>query len=98
LWQSAVHPRVSNETPNIDALTIVAASVRFNTLAIFVTPFLSFAIVFNVRTSVAVHRITFLGPLAIPEFFIGDLRIPIDALEGEALASITGGSFDALTR
>jgi hypothetical protein len=32
-------------------MTLVAPSERFNALAILVTPFLSFAIVFSVRTS-----------------------------------------------
>jgi hypothetical protein len=59
LRQSAVHPRVSNDTFNIDALTFVAPTVRFNALEILFTPALDFAIVFNVRTSVAVHEINF---------------------------------------
>jgi hypothetical protein len=42
---------VLNDTPNIDALAIVAATVRFNALDILFTPALDFAIVFNVRTS-----------------------------------------------
>jgi hypothetical protein len=54
-----IQPRVSNDTFNIDALTFVAATVRFNALEILFTPALDFAIVFNVRTSVAVHGITF---------------------------------------
>jgi len=51
LRQSAVHPRVSNDRFNIDALTFVAATVRFNALEILFAPALDFAIVFNVRTS-----------------------------------------------
>jgi hypothetical protein len=46
-----IQPRVSNDTRNRDALAIVAAFVRFNTLEILFTPALDFAIVFNVRTS-----------------------------------------------
>ena len=41
--------RDSNETPNCDAFIFVTATVLFNALAIFLAPFLSFAIVFNVR-------------------------------------------------
>jgi hypothetical protein len=56
-----IQPRVSNDTPSFDALTIVAPIVRFNALAIFATPFLSFAIDLNVRTSSFDHarRTTF---------------------------------------
>jgi hypothetical protein len=46
-----LQPRVSNDTRNRDALTIVAATVRFNALDILFAPALDFAIVFNVRTS-----------------------------------------------
>src|SRR5258708_20824349 len=46
-----IQPRVSNDTRNRDALAIVAAFVRFNTLEMLFTPALDFAIVFNVRTS-----------------------------------------------
>jgi hypothetical protein len=45
------HPRVSNDTFNVDALTFVAATVRFNALDILFAPAWDFAIVFNVRTS-----------------------------------------------
>jgi hypothetical protein len=64
-----LQPRVSNETRNRDALTIVAAIVRFNALEILLTPALDFAIVFNVRMSVAVHArlITFLA-ISVPFF------------------------------
>jgi len=51
----SVQPRVSNDTPNIDALAIVAAAVRFNVLDILFTPAFDFAIVFNVRTSSRDH-------------------------------------------
>jgi hypothetical protein len=69
LRQSAVHPRVSNDTPSIDALTIVAAIVRFNALEILFTPALDFAIVCNVRTSsfVQARLITFLA-ISVPFF------------------------------
>jgi hypothetical protein len=61
-----IHPRVSNDPFNIDALTIVAAIARFNALDILFAPALDFAIVFNARTSVAVHgRLTTLCFLAI---------------------------------
>ncbi len=40
----SVQPRVSNDTPNIDALAIVAAAVRFNVLDILFTPAFDFAI------------------------------------------------------
>jgi hypothetical protein len=46
-----LQPRVSNDTPSFDALTIVAPIVRFNALDILFAPDLDFAIVFNVRTS-----------------------------------------------
>jgi hypothetical protein len=60
-----IQPRVSNDTPSFDALTIVAPLVRFNALDILFAPALDFAIVFNVRTSVAVHgRLTTLFFLA----------------------------------
>ena len=69
LRQSAVHPRVSNDTFNIDALTIVAAIVRFNALEILLTPALDFAIVFKVRTSsfVQARLIAFLA-ISVPFF------------------------------
>jgi hypothetical protein len=38
-----------NEMPRFAAITLVAPTVRFNALAIFLVPFFSFAIVFNVR-------------------------------------------------
>jgi len=63
-----IQPRVSNDTRNRDALAIVAAFVRFNALEILFTPALDFAIVFNVRTSVAVH-----GRLTTP-FFLAKFR------------------------
>jgi len=43
-----IQPRVSNDTFNIDALTFVAPTVRFNALEILFTPALDFAIVFSV--------------------------------------------------
>jgi hypothetical protein len=43
--------RVLRDTPRFAAITLVAPGERFNALAILVTPCLSFAIVFNVRTS-----------------------------------------------
>ena len=50
---------------SIDAITLVAPIVRFNALDILFAPALDFAIVFNVRTSVAVHgRLTTLFFLA----------------------------------
>ena len=69
LRQRAIHPRVSNDTFNIDALTIVAAIVRFNALEILFTPALDFAIVFNVRTSSFDHaRLTTFLAILIPLF------------------------------
>jgi hypothetical protein len=38
-----------NEMPRFAAITLVAPTVRFRALAILLAPFLSFAIVFNVR-------------------------------------------------
>jgi hypothetical protein len=57
----SIQPRVSNDTPSFDALTIVAPIVRFNALDILFAPDLDFAIVFNVRTSSFDHarRTTF---------------------------------------
>jgi hypothetical protein len=52
---------VLKDTPRFAAIVVVAPGVRFNALAIFLTPFLSFAINFNVRTSslVQARRTTF---------------------------------------
>jgi hypothetical protein len=60
-----VHPRVLNDIPRLTAIARVAPTVRFKALAIFLTPRLSRAIVFNVRWSSFDHarRITF--------FFVG---------------------------
>jgi hypothetical protein len=51
-----------NDISRFAAITLVAPMVRFNALAIFLTPFFSLAIVFNVRTSSFDHarRTTFL--------------------------------------
>jgi len=38
--------RIDRDTPSLAAITVVAPGVRFNTLAIFVTPSFAFAIVF----------------------------------------------------
>jgi hypothetical protein len=59
--QSALHGRVLRDTPRFAAITLVAPIERFNALAILVTPCLSLAIVFNVRTSSFDHarRTTF---------------------------------------
>jgi hypothetical protein len=58
------------DTPRFAAMTVVAPCERFNAFAIFVTPFFSLAIVFNVRTSSFDHarRTTF--------FFFG-ITLPI---------------------
>jgi hypothetical protein len=57
---------VLNDIPRFAAMFVVALTVRFKALAIFFTPFLSFAIVFNVRKSSLVHaRLTSLFFLAI---------------------------------
>jgi hypothetical protein len=48
--------RILNDTPSFAALTVVAPGVRFNALAILVTPALAFAIIFNVRMSSLVQR------------------------------------------
>ena len=45
------HPRILNDISRFAAITLVAPMVRFNALAIFLTPRLSFAIVFKVRRS-----------------------------------------------
>jgi hypothetical protein len=52
---------VLRDTPRFAAMTLVAPGVRFNALAILVTPALDFAIVFKVRMSSFDHarRITF---------------------------------------
>jgi hypothetical protein len=42
---------VLKDTPRFAAITLVAPGERFKILAILVTPCLSLAIVFNVRTS-----------------------------------------------
>jgi hypothetical protein len=54
-------------------MTLVAPSERFNALAILVTPFLSLAIVFNVRTSSFDHarRITFFFLANFDSLFLG---------------------------
>jgi hypothetical protein len=46
---------ILNETPSFAAITVVAPGVRFNALAIFVLPFLSFAIDFSKRKSSLLH-------------------------------------------
>ena len=62
-----IQPLVSNDTPNIDALTVVAATVRFNAFEILVTPVFFFASDFNSRTSVAVHaRLTNFSTISAP--------------------------------
>jgi hypothetical protein len=48
---SPAYRRVLSDTPSFAAITLVAPGERFKALAILVTPCLSFAIVFNVRTS-----------------------------------------------
>jgi len=47
--------RIDSDTPNVVALTAVAAGVRFSDLAMRTTPDFAFAIVFSVRTSSFVH-------------------------------------------
>jgi hypothetical protein len=49
--QYAVHPRVLRDTPRFAAITVIAPGERINALAIFLTPFFSRAIDFNVRWS-----------------------------------------------
>lgn len=51
----ANYARVSSDTPNIDARTLVAAGVRFSFLAIFVRPTFCLASDFISRTSSLVH-------------------------------------------
>jgi hypothetical protein len=61
------------DTPRLPAMTVVAPGVRFNALAILVTPFFSLAIVFNVRTSSFDHarRTTFFFLANFDSFFLG---------------------------
>jgi hypothetical protein len=49
------YPRVSSDTPSFAAFTPVAPGVRFNALAIFLTPIFCFASDFNSRTSFLVR-------------------------------------------
>jgi len=51
------YPRVSSDTPSFAAFTPVAPGVRFNALAIFLTPILCFASDFNSRTSFLAIRV-----------------------------------------
>jgi hypothetical protein len=61
--ESQFHPRMLNDTPRFTAIPRVALTVRFNALAIFLTPCLSRAIDLNNRNSSLVHarRTTFLA-------------------------------------
>jgi hypothetical protein len=61
------------DTPRLPAMTVVAPAVRFNALAILVTPCLSLAIVFNVRTSSFDHarRTTFFFLANFHSLFLG---------------------------
>src|SRR5713226_3254750 len=49
------YPRVSSDTASFAAFTPVAPGVRFNALAIFLTPIFCFGSDFNSRTSFLVH-------------------------------------------
>jgi hypothetical protein len=62
------YPRMLRDTPRFAAMTLVAPGERFNALAILVTPFLSFAIVFNVRISSFDHarRTAFFFFISVP--------------------------------
>jgi hypothetical protein len=62
------YPRVLKDTPRFAAITLVAPGERFDTLAILVTPCLSLAIVFNMRTSSFDHaRLTnFFLAISVP--------------------------------
>src|SRR3954451_6563788 len=67
-------PRMLNDTPRICAFTVVAPGVRFNILAILVTPVFCRASVLSWRTSSLVHSrrldAAFLAVLAFLVFFI----------------------------
>jgi len=72
--------RVLNDIPRFAAITVVAPGVRFNALAIFFTPCLSFAIDFNSRRSSLVHErlttflfLAILAPFREPGFYHGTL-------------------------
>jgi hypothetical protein len=58
-----------NDIPRFAAITLVAPTVRFRALAILLAPFLSFAIVFNVRWSSFDHRRTTLFLATLDSFF-----------------------------
>lgn len=66
-----VYPRVLKDIPRFAAITLVAPGERFNALAIFLTPRLSRAIVFNVRMASFDHarRTTFFFFILVP--FVG---------------------------
>jgi hypothetical protein len=66
-----IYPRVFKDIPRFAAITLVAPGERFNALAIFLTPRLSRAIVFNVRMSSFDHarRTTFFFFILVP--FVG---------------------------
>jgi|HubBroStandDraft_2_1064218.scaffolds.fasta_scaffold1328345_1 hypothetical protein len=70
-FQQPVYPRVLKDIPRFAAITLVAPGERFNALAIFLTPRLSRAIVFNVRMSSFDHarRTTFFFFILVP--FVG---------------------------
>jgi hypothetical protein len=61
--ESRFHPRVLKDTRRLTAIACVAPTVRFNALAIFLTPRFSRAIDLNNRNSSLVHarRTTFLA-------------------------------------
>jgi hypothetical protein len=68
---------ILNEMPRFAAITLVAPTVRFSALAILLAPFLSFAIVFNNRTSFLVQRrkATFFFLLATLDFLFSGMTI-----------------------
>jgi hypothetical protein len=78
--------RVDSETPSFAAMTLVAPEVRFNALAIFVTPDFALAIVFIVLTSSFVHarRTTFFA-FAIPAPNLADHAVLQDGLSWQAM-------------
>jgi hypothetical protein len=73
--QSAIHPRVLNDTSRFAGITLVAPGERFNAFAILVTSCLSLAIDFNNRRSSLVHvrRISFFFGIPVPFLRIGFL-------------------------
>jgi hypothetical protein len=89
-------PRILSETPRFAAIAVVAATVRFNVLAILVTPCLFFAIDFNVRKSFSDHGLrntAFLFFISVPIFFAN--RFSITRLVHRCLNFWLGASLGA---